>query len=181
VVPAGLLSRLRGARTAEPTLFARETKRVEQLAMETVMAAERALGYRPRDVSGENVGYDIESVVPGDPPTGDRLRLIEVKGRVAGAETVTVTKNEILTALNRLDNWILALVQVPPVPDLPADVYAVCERSPGYGAPDGCVLRYVIKPFTREPDFGATSVNYVWRELWERGVQPTSGGATTTT
>ena len=41
-----------------------------------------------------------------------RLRFLEVKGRVAGAKTVTVTKNEILTALNKPDDFILAIVEV---------------------------------------------------------------------
>jgi hypothetical protein len=35
-----------------------------------------------------------------------------VKGRVAGALTVTVTRNEILTALNKPDDFILAIGQV---------------------------------------------------------------------
>jgi len=41
-----------------------------------------------------------------------------------------------------------------------------------YGAVAMCVVRYVRRPFTREPDFGATSVNYDWRELWGRGTRP---------
>ena len=41
-----------------------------------------------------------------------KLRFIEVKGRVAGADTVTLTKNEILTALNKPDEFILAIVEV---------------------------------------------------------------------
>lgn len=40
-----------------------------------------------------------------------RLRFIEVKGRVRGATTVTVTKNEILTALNKPDDFILTVVE----------------------------------------------------------------------
>jgi hypothetical protein len=32
----------------------------------------------------------------------------------------------------------------------------------------------VQHPFTREPDFGATSVNYEWLTLWNRGHAPTS-------
>ena len=48
----------------------------------------------------------VESAIPG---TG-RLRFIEVKGRVAGADTVTVTKNEILYSLNKPDEFILAMV-----------------------------------------------------------------------
>lgn len=52
VVPIGLLQRLQGKRGAATSTFARETKRVERAAMAAVMAAERALGYEPRDVSG---------------------------------------------------------------------------------------------------------------------------------
>ena len=59
-------------------------------------------------MSAEKCGYDIESSIPG---TG-KLRFIEVKGRVQGAETVTVTKNEVLTALNKPDDFILAVVVV---------------------------------------------------------------------
>jgi hypothetical protein len=81
---------------------------IEQLAMAAVMRIEQRLGYEPRDVSAEKCGYDIESRVP---ETG-QLRFIEVKGRVQGAETVTVTRNEILISLNRPDDFILALVEV---------------------------------------------------------------------
>ena len=52
------------------------------------------------------------------------------------------------------------------------DAFAVREERAPYGAPAGCVVRYVRRPFTREPDFGATSVNYDWRELWGRGAPP---------
>jgi Domain of unknown function (DUF3883) len=34
-----------------------------------------------------------------------------VKGRISGAETVTVTKNEILYSLNKPDDYILAIVE----------------------------------------------------------------------
>ena len=71
------------------------------------MAVERELGYEPVDREYEQVGYDIESRVPG---TG-KLRFIEVKGRVSGAETITVTKNEILYSLNKPDDYILAMVE----------------------------------------------------------------------
>ena len=36
-------------------LFSRNTDRVEQLAVQAVIAAERALGFEPRDVGGEAV------------------------------------------------------------------------------------------------------------------------------
>ncbi len=44
------------------------------------------------------------------PGTG-KLRFIEVKGRVTGADTITVTRNEILYSLNKPDDFILAIVE----------------------------------------------------------------------
>ncbi len=121
--------------------------RVEKIAMNAVMSAERALGFDPRDVSADNRGYDIESRIPG---TG-KLRFIEVKGRVEGATTVCVTKNEILTALNKPEDFVLAIVEV--------------DR-------DGAVPRYVRQPFHHEPDFAVTSVNYALKELLPRAAGP---------
>ena len=43
-----------------------------------------------------NQGYDIESL-----RTAEHLDFIEVKGRVAGADTFHITRSEILTALNK--------------------------------------------------------------------------------
>ena len=127
--------------------FAQDTEHSELLAMQAVIDVERRLGYEPRDVSQENRGYDIESSIPG---TG-RLRFVEVKGRVKGARTVTITKNEILTALNKPEDFILAI--------------AVIDG-------DAADLRYVRQPFTREPDFGATSVNYELAALLALSEEP---------
>ena len=169
VVPIGLLQRLQGKRESTTSTFARETQRVELAAMSAVMAAERALGYEPRDVSAQRCGYDIESVVPG---TG-QLRFIEVKGRIEGAETVTVTKNEILAALNKPDNFILALVQVPADQNFPeGDAFRVRESGGDYQVQGkGCILRYVKQPF-QPPDFRSCSVNYSWKDLWNDGIDP---------
>ena len=112
------------------------------------MRAERRSGFIPRDVSAEKCGYDIESSIPGM----GKLRFIEVKGRVQGAETVTVTKNEVLTALNKPDDFILAVVVVD--------------------GDDAITTYYVQRPFMREPDFGATSVNYDLETLLQKGVLP---------
>ena len=87
-VVIGLLQKLQGDTSTTPNLFARETKRVELAAMSAVMTREKALGCEPKDVSAQKCGWDIESLIT---ETGE-LRLIEVKGRIAGAETVTVTK-----------------------------------------------------------------------------------------
>ncbi|MBK9119766.1 MAG: DUF3883 domain-containing protein [Phycisphaerales bacterium] len=135
VVPVGLLRRLRGEPADTPSEFAIDTERSERLAMDAVAEIERRLGFVPRDVSAQNLGYDIESAIPG---TG-LLRFLEVKGRVQGAKTVTITKNEILTALNKPDEFILAI--------------AVIDG-------DRADVRYVRRPFEKEPDFKATSVNY---------------------
>jgi hypothetical protein len=109
IVPIGLLNKLQGTSKSKPQMFAKEIKRVEMFAMNAVMAAERKLGHEPRDVSNLKCGYDIESRIR---ETG-ALRFIEVKGRIECAETVTVTKNEIITALNKPDHYILAVVEVP--------------------------------------------------------------------
>ena len=61
----------------------------------------------PTDREFEKLGYDIESRVP---KTG-KLRFIEVKGRAAGASTVTVTRNEILYSLNKPEDFILGIVE----------------------------------------------------------------------
>jgi len=150
IIPMGLIHRLKGS-SDQPATFARETARVEAAAMKAVMDAERALGFEPSDVSVDKCGYDVESKVSGN---DGHLRFIEVKGRVKGADTVTVTKNEILTALNKPEQFILAIVEVAP------------ENGE---AATPCYVRW---PFTHEPDFAVTSVNYKLPELMARGGPP---------
>jgi superfamily II DNA or RNA helicase len=146
VVPLGLIAKFTGAPAASRP--ATDTQAVAARARAIVMEVERRLGYEPVDRETEKLGYDIESRVPGS----GRLRFIEVKGRVAGAETITVTKNEILYSLNKPDDFILALVEFHD---------------------DGSHrVRYVRQPFHREPDFGVTSVNYDFAELLARAVDP---------
>lgn len=85
-----------------------------------------------------------------------------------------LTRNEILTAFNKPDDWILALVEAPPAEDLPADVQAGLlrdDREP-YVTAAGCQVRYLRRPFQREPDFDAVSVNYDWAKLWSQGTLP---------
>lgn len=135
VVPAGLLARMMGqpAPIHTPPV---DTQAAAARARAIVMETERQLGFEPVDREFERLGYDIES---RDPATG-RLRFLEVKGRVAGADTVTVTRNEILTSLNKPEDYILAIVTF--------------EEDGTHR------LYYVRRPFGREPDFGVTSVNY---------------------
>jgi len=135
VVPAGLIARITG-RPVAPAADTVDTQASAARAREIVMEVERRLGFEPKDREEEKLGYDIESRVPG---TG-KLRFIEVKGRVAGAATITVTKNEILYSLNKPEEFILGIVEFHD---------------------DGTHrVHYVRQPFRREPDFGVTSGNY---------------------
>ena len=146
VVSEGMIKQIKGeVDTSGTGLFARETKRSEELAMAKVMEHELKQGRKPRDVSLEKLGYDIESLIPAD----GKLVFIEVKGRIKGAATVTITKNEILTGLNKPDDFILAIVQ-----------------TEGDQADDPI---YIRSPFQNEPDFGVTSVNYNIAELIKLG------------
>jgi hypothetical protein len=146
VVPAGLLASMTGnVVTMTATV---DTQAAAARAREIVMEIERGLGFEPIDRELDKLGYDIESGVPG---TG-KLRFIEVKGRIAGAPTITVTKNEILYSLNKPDDYILAIVEF------------------GYDNPHN--VYYLRHPFQREPDFGVTSVNYNFAELLARAEAP---------
>jgi len=146
VVPLGLVAAMTGRAPAQASPAATQASAARARAL--VMEVERRLGFEPTDREAEKLGYDIESRVPG---TG-RLRFIEVKGRVTGADTVTVTKNEILTSLNKPDDFILAIVEF-----LDGDRHRV---------------HYLRRPFRREPDFGVTSVNYDFAELLSRAGEP---------
>ncbi len=112
------------------------------------MDIERGLGFEPTDREYEKLGYDIESRIPG---TG-KLRFIEVKGRVSGAPTITVTRNEILYSLNKPDDFILAIVE--------------------FMGEEAHKAHYLRRPFSREPDFDVTSVNYGFTELLARAEAP---------
>jgi superfamily II DNA or RNA helicase len=147
VVPVGLLAKITGKPIATSGR-AVDTQAAAARARAIVMEVERSLGYEPVDREHEKVGYDIES---RDPHTG-HLRFIEVKGRVSGAQTITVTKNEILTSLNKPEDYILAIVE-----------FLDGDRHKVY---------YVRRPFRREPDFGVTSVNYDVAELLARAEVP---------
>jgi hypothetical protein len=148
VVPAGLIAAMTG-RTVAPTRSPIDTQASAALARAIIMEIELKLGFEPTDREHEKLGYDIESRVPG---TG-KLRFLEVKGRVSGAGTITVTKNEILYSLNKPNDFVLAIVEF-------------VENG-------GHRVHYVRRPFQREPDFGVTSVNYDFAELLSRGEVPT--------
>ncbi len=146
VIPKGLLNTLTGQ--VGPNTFGVDDRRtIEYAAMNAVIQIETSLGYKPRDVSAAKCGYDVESHVPQsmrERLSACALRLIEVKGRAKGATTVTVSTNEIRTALNSPEEFILAIVEVDG---------------------DKTHTVYLKHPFKNAPDFTATSVNYDMQDL----------------
>jgi hypothetical protein len=146
VIPRGLLEERQAPRV--PNHFAEDpaARRVIELAaMEAVMAAERALGNAPVDVSAQKIGYDIAS---HDPKVG-HLRFIEVKGRIDGADSVMVTRQEVITSLHEPEKFILAIVSV----------------TGGFAhAP-----RYVRGPLVeREPSFLETAIQFDLKRLLQQ-------------
>ena len=147
VVPIGLLdavAKRQGSRPPPPI----DTQESAARARQAVMDTERCLGFEPTDREFEKLGYDIESRVPG---TGS-LRFIEVKGRVSDGKDITVTHNEVITALNKPESYILAIV-------LFRD-----NEDPR--------VHYVRQPFRAKPDFGVTSLKYNLGNLLAKAEEP---------
>jgi hypothetical protein len=155
VIPAGLLAQRNAEQGNEPpkgSFFAEDPqarKIIEGLAMKAVMDAEMALGNKPLDVSAQKVGYDIQSL---DPKAG-HLRFIEVKGRIDGADTVMITRQEVITSLHEPEKFILAIVQVD-------NGFA---REPRY-------LRGALD--TREPPFDQNAIQFNIKRLLDRAEAP---------
>ena len=152
VIPAGLLRTLRGESAPAGSAFSADPdarSRIEELAMIAVRLAEEARGYRVVDVSAQKCGWDITSYRPAADGKLPESRHIEVKGRVKGASTVTVTKNEIFESWNQGAKYHLAIVLV-------GDDNAI----------DG--PHYVPHPFKEEPGWGVSSVNYDLKALLAR-------------
>ena len=136
IVPRGYLS----ANTFSGDVDART--KIENIAMNAVIKIEKSLGNIPTDCSLKKCGYDIESRTPDN-----FARFIEVKGRTAAATDLTVTKNEILTALNSPENFILAIVQIDD---------------------NAAKVTYLKKPFHSTPDFAVESLNYKISKLYRQ-------------
>jgi hypothetical protein len=149
VIPQGLLDVRKGKPVFSVDVQARA--HVEQVAMQAVTDHEEALGHTVKDVSAEKCGWDI-TARPKANPDGSlpQDRHIEVKGRAKGHDVITVSRNEILYALNQEEKFWLAIVLV-----------------------DGNSFEgpyYVQNPFTIEPDFGVPSVNYELKHLLSKAV-----------
>ena len=151
VIPQGLLAYRKGE-----TQFSVDTEarsRVERIAMNAVMDAERSFGFEVKDVGAEKCGWDVTSRPPVNVDGSIRPdRHIEVKGRAKGQSTITVSRNEIIYGLNQADKFMLAIVIVDG------------EEFEG--------PYYVKTPFTVEPDFGVASINYDLSDLLSKAVAP---------
>jgi len=100
-------------------------------------------------VSAQKIGYDIAS----HNPKSGHLRFIEVKGRIDGADSVMITRQEIITSLHEPEKFILAVVAV----------------NGGFAHEP----RYVRGPLIeREPSFLETAIQFDLRRLLERAVPP---------
>jgi len=153
VIPAGLLRRLRGETSAEDgTELSTDPvarARIEKLAMDAVRRNEESRGCRVVDVSAHKCGWDITSypaAVEGKQPA---VRHIEVKGRAQGAGTVTITRNEMLYALNQADKFRLAIVLV--------------GENDTIDGP-----HYLRNLFDAEPGWGVSSTNFEIKALLQR-------------
>ena len=155
VIPAGLLRRLRGESPVEDgaafSIDPAARARIEKLAMDAVRRAEEARGCRVVDVSRQKCGWDITSYPPVRDGKQPDARHIEVKGRVTGASTVTITRNEMLYALNQADKFLLAIVLV--------------DEDDAIDGP-----HYLRNPFEAEPGWGVSSVNYDLKALLEKRI-----------
>ena len=149
VIPAALLRKLRGEATTTSTTFTADAaarSRIELLAMDAVRIAEEAKGCRVVNVSAQKCGWDITTYPPAIDGKQPESRHIEVKGRIKGATTITVTRNEMLYALNQADKFVLAIVQI--------------DENEQIDGP-----YYLRNPFDAEPGWGVSSINYNIQDL----------------
>lgn len=151
VIPQGMIEQAEGR--ADQVVSAEARKRVEMIAMDAVRRVEEGLGHVVRDVSADNCGWDLTA----HPPIreGEELpavRHIEVKGRAAGEDAVSVTSNEVREGLNQGGKYYLAVVLVDG------------EQIDG--------PHYIRRPFESEPDWAESSRRLQIRDLLRRADSP---------
>ncbi len=149
IVPAGLLAALRGTPVAEIAKRTRERFAAERVAIDAVLATEKDRGRVAVEMPPNNKGYDIESK-----GLDGTLWFIEVKGRMAGAESFTVTRSEVTVGRNKPDQHVLALVEIE---------HAI-----------GPSVRYLRRAFEEvgELPFDTISVHLDWKRYFARGETP---------
>lgn len=154
VIPAGMLARLRGRLGGDhshpPVADPERRQRTEALAMAAVRRFEEARGCKVVDVSKDNRGWDLSAYPPDQNGRLAEPRFIEVKGRLRDGTTITLTVNELVTALNQADKFILAIVLVDEADDT--------VEGPYY-------LRNLVDS---EPGWGVSSVSFKLTSLLER-------------
>jgi superfamily II DNA or RNA helicase len=147
IIPQGLLNKRKGIAVPHWSSDPIARAKIENMAMQAVMDTEKKLGFEPKDVSMDKFGWDIQSK-----SNDGQIRFIEVKGRVKGAQTVTVTKNEMIAGFNQPEKYILAIVLI--------------ENDHMEGP------FYIYQPFYQEPGFAVTSINFELQTLLKRAKQP---------
>lgn len=148
VIPAGLLHTEENEAPA-PSSFSADPlarARSEKIAMDAVIEIEEAQGCRVEDVAAAKCGWDLTAYPPAVDGIQPDARHIEVKGRAKGSDTVTITRNEMLYALNQSDKFILAIVQIN-------DDESVDS------------VHYLTNPFDAEPPWGTSSINFNLADL----------------
>ena len=129
---------------------AKDTTIVERRAVDLALEAERRLGRTPKEMPRNNKGFDIESR-----DDLGRVYFIEVKGRIEGADTFTITYPEVSFAQDQGNRHRLALVKVSPEGH---------EKDQ---------IRYIEAAFDHlVPSLTTQSYNEKWSAYWDRGGTP---------
>jgi hypothetical protein len=134
----------------DTALFAKNRKEVERRAVDLVLACEWELGHVPEEMPQNNRGFDIKS----RRSTGE-IVYIEVKGRIQGSDTFTITSSEVSFSQTQGPSHRLALVSV----------------SLNGAASDD--LRYLTDAFRDVQLSSSTaSINERWLDYWAKGQRP---------
>lgn len=148
VIPSSLLDP--NTETGFDSASAQNRKLVERRAVDLVLDHEKSLGRTPVEMPQNNRGFDIKSVHPSGEVT-----YIEVKGRIEGSDTFTVTASEISFAQTQGKSHRLAIVMV----------------STNGASKDE--IRYLSEAFHGiQLSQGTASINFRWADYWALGTSP---------
>jgi hypothetical protein len=155
VIPSALIEV--GPRAPDVAMFAKNRKEVERRAVELALARERQLGHIPEEMPQNNRGFDIRSR-----HSNGEISYIEVKGRVQGADTFTITSSEVSFAQTQGGAHRLALVSVSPI------------------APELDEVRYLSNAFQEiQLSPSTASINERWDIYWALAIDPLVGSGKT--
>lgn len=148
VIPSGLIEQTLSSPAAG--LFAQSRKEIERRAVDLVLRHEKELGRVPEEMAHNNRGFDIKSrhLMGG-------YIYIEVKGRIQGADTFTITSSEVSFAQTQGVAHRLALVSV---------------SSEGAEQDE---VRYISNAFEHvQLSQSTASINERWSDYWSKGQVP---------